>query len=170
MSPPRFHGHGRTALTRNLVSRICIITLLRIIIINDMDLTNFTYGAAALARWSVLEPTLGIVNACLPLMRPVIQKFHKANILSWIKCTKGARKESSSKRRWFNGSKWTSGDTDETDKQSFRRLADHLYPLEDDPVVRSQTVIGRVSPAHHSQGHAKHVIEITTRWDLHSTV
>lgn len=134
-----------------------------------MDLADFTYSAAALSRWSVLEPTLGIVNACLPLMRPVIQQIRKAGILSSMQGTTNASKESNTERRFFSSSKKTSGHTDENDTRSFRRLADP-YPLEDDPVVRSQTVIGKASSEGHSPERAKNVIEVTTGWDVHSTV
>ncbi|TEY33691.1 hypothetical protein BOTCAL_0668g00020 [Botryotinia calthae] len=32
-----------------------------------------------IAIWSVLEPTLGVVNACLPVMQPVLQKIFRRN-------------------------------------------------------------------------------------------
>lgn len=126
-----------------------------------MDLADFTYSAAALSRWSVLEPTLGIVNACLPLLRPVIRQIRKAGILSSMQGTTNASEESNMERRFFSSSKRTSCHTNEIDTRSFRRLADP-YPLEDDPVVRSQIAIGKASSGGHSPDRAKNAIEVTT--------
>ncbi|KAF2008746.1 hypothetical protein BU24DRAFT_321242, partial [Aaosphaeria arxii CBS 175.79] len=50
---------------------ICIISLLRVINVAKLDLTDFTYACINLSIWAILEPTLGIVNACLPVFRPI---------------------------------------------------------------------------------------------------
>lgn len=52
--------------------RICIISLLRVISITQWDLNDITYSCVDVMIYSVLEPTLGIVNVCLPTIRPAI--------------------------------------------------------------------------------------------------
>lgn len=56
---------------------ICIVSLLHILWLNGWDLNDLTYTVTPGAIYSVLEPTLGIVNACLPTMKPAIKRvFH----------------------------------------------------------------------------------------------
>lgn len=64
--------------------RICVISLVRVIYVRTLDLTDFMYSSANLFSWSMLEPTLGIVNACLPVMQPVFQKLVESGILKRI--------------------------------------------------------------------------------------
>ncbi|KAF2194318.1 hypothetical protein K469DRAFT_437352, partial [Zopfia rhizophila CBS 207.26] len=51
---------------------ICVVSLLRVVYIIRMDLHDFSYTYADLGMWSIVEPLLGVVNACLPVMRPLI--------------------------------------------------------------------------------------------------
>lgn len=51
---------------------ICAISLLRVITIANWDLDDVTYSAAGVSVYSVLEPTLGVINVCLPTIRPAI--------------------------------------------------------------------------------------------------
>ncbi|KAI8948548.1 hypothetical protein F4801DRAFT_556531 [Xylaria longipes] len=54
---------------------ICIVSLLRVLWLNGWDLNDLTYTVTPGAIYSVLEPTLGIVNACLPTMKPAIKRM-----------------------------------------------------------------------------------------------
>lgn len=58
-----------------LPNRICIITIARIVLIRDLVTTDLTYTTVILFFFSILEPLLGIVLACLPLVRPAAQKL-----------------------------------------------------------------------------------------------
>ena len=43
-----------------------------------MDLHDFSYTYVDLGMWSIVEPQLGVVNACLPVMRPVLDRLTKS--------------------------------------------------------------------------------------------
>ncbi|KAI0845129.1 hypothetical protein F5Y00DRAFT_247109 [Daldinia vernicosa] len=51
---------------------ICILSLLRILSVLAWDLTDITYSNVRLNIYSELEPTLGVVNACLPTIKPAL--------------------------------------------------------------------------------------------------
>lgn len=48
---------------------------MRVIWLWTWDLTDITYTVTPGAIYSVLEPTLGVVNACLPLIKPSMTKI-----------------------------------------------------------------------------------------------
>ncbi|KAI1075918.1 hypothetical protein F5B20DRAFT_558382 [Whalleya microplaca] len=54
---------------------ICVLSLLRVISILAWDLTDATYTTTGVAVYSILEPTLGVVNACLPTIKPAIRRL-----------------------------------------------------------------------------------------------
>ncbi|KAI9148431.1 Satratoxin biosynthesis SC4 cluster protein [Paramyrothecium foliicola] len=51
---------------------ICVISLLRVIWLQSWDLTDMTYTVTPGAIYSILEPTLGVVNASLPTVKPAL--------------------------------------------------------------------------------------------------
>ncbi|OCL09617.1 hypothetical protein AOQ84DRAFT_259372, partial [Glonium stellatum] len=51
---------------------LCIITLLRVIETTKIPREGITKGYASVGVLSILEPLLGIVNCCLPVMRPIL--------------------------------------------------------------------------------------------------
>ncbi|KAF2106216.1 hypothetical protein BDV96DRAFT_675588, partial [Lophiotrema nucula] len=61
--------------TFSLGAVICVIGVLRVLYVPKIDFSDFTYGSAVLWEWAVLEPTLGIINACMPVMLPVIREL-----------------------------------------------------------------------------------------------
>ncbi|KAI1385850.1 uncharacterized protein F4822DRAFT_356071 [Hypoxylon trugodes] len=62
---------------------ICVISLLRVIWLHNWDLSDMTYTVTPGAIYSVLEPTLGVVNACLPTMRPALIRIFGNGSLNW---------------------------------------------------------------------------------------
>lgn len=60
-----------------ITNRICIITTFRIIFTFRLirDPHNSTYWVAIAAIFFALEPNLGMVNACLLLLRPLLQRI-----------------------------------------------------------------------------------------------
>jgi hypothetical protein len=52
-----------------------------------------TYTGSGIAIYSVLEPTLGVVNACLPVIRPAIRKLGGNGFLTWGNKTKNSTRD-----------------------------------------------------------------------------
>jgi hypothetical protein len=62
---------GLKLTVSHLVS-ICIVSLLRVIFSARNNMEDFHYSQSALVMWSIVEPQLGAINACLPVMRPLL--------------------------------------------------------------------------------------------------
>ncbi|KAI0018401.1 hypothetical protein F4780DRAFT_751397 [Xylariomycetidae sp. FL0641] len=71
----------------SLGALICIISLLRIIWVVRLDLEDVTYGVGSGTIYSALEPILGVVNACLPTMKPALVRIFRVQPPSWTKRT-----------------------------------------------------------------------------------
>lgn len=69
-----------TLLTKRY--KICVITTFRIIYTATADLKNETKGNATIGLLSLLEPTLGVVNASLPYLKPVADRAMKSMMFS----------------------------------------------------------------------------------------
>ena len=92
-SPKLKHDNDLT-LPRLLIS-ICIVSLQRVIWLRQWDQSDLAFDAILGVCWSILEPSLGVINACLPVMWPVLQKlFRRPSLTSH---TTGSR----SRLRWF---------------------------------------------------------------------
>lgn len=59
------------------------MSLLRILWLLNWDLADMTYTVTPGAIYSILEPTLGVVNACLPTIKPAINKMVGASTWNW---------------------------------------------------------------------------------------
>lgn len=54
---------------------ICVITLVRIKVTSEINRKNGQVQSAMIALLTCLEALLGVVNACLPVMKPVFNKI-----------------------------------------------------------------------------------------------
>ncbi|MCJ1312337.1 hypothetical protein MMC25_006011 [Agyrium rufum] len=59
---------------------VCIISILRIISISTINVPDLSYSSVATDIYSVLEPSIGIIAACLAVIRPL---FHRWNPRRW---------------------------------------------------------------------------------------
>ena len=73
----------KMALTANFCIGflVCIITVLRIASIPFISPEDLTYTSVKTDVYSTLEPSLGIVSACLPIMRPLFEKVIPSRFL-----------------------------------------------------------------------------------------
>ncbi|KAI9760262.1 MAG: hypothetical protein M4579_001776 [Chaenotheca gracillima] len=55
-----------------------IIGILRVVALVTIDFSDFSYSAKGIFIWSDLEPGIGIVVACGPLLRPLFEKIFPA--------------------------------------------------------------------------------------------
>lgn len=108
---------------------ICIITVLRLLAIRRLDFTNFTYTACQVQMWSILEPQLGIINACLPLMLPGIRRLF---------CMRNPETKKTGSAPSGVVTIGGSGYSSHNDKRRFRRLQEDSYRLQtlDDGTIR----------------------------------
>jgi hypothetical protein len=58
-----------------IYASICIIKMLLLRAIRRHDFKDITYTAAEVEIWSILEPYLGIINACIPVVQPVLRRL-----------------------------------------------------------------------------------------------
>lgn len=101
--------------------RICCLTAARIKSVLSLDPLDFTYSVVPDLVFGALEIELGIVNACLPLLRPVLNKLSGSE---WDFATGWTRKTDMGDRSSKNqkGSGYVN-------HRSFDRLPDNIYPL-----------------------------------------
>lgn len=107
-----------------LRNRICIISILRIKYLKDLNPHNITYSVAPEGLFTLLEPTLGIISACLSVIRPVISKLSKKPTIptsSEYFASKASR--AASARHSSHGPNGGFA------PKRFQRLDDHAYPL-----------------------------------------
>ncbi|KAA6409428.1 MAG: integral membrane [Lasallia pustulata] len=58
---------------------IISITVLRIIYVKNLNFDDdITYSVALVSLLSALEPTLGVINACLPVIQPVLHRIYSS--------------------------------------------------------------------------------------------
>lgn len=105
---------------------ICVITILRIKTLYDLDLTDITYSVAQMAMWSSLEPLLGIISACLPVIYPALRDLCAHKVFAWQDSSTNSDRSCHPWRRGHG----ESGGAQATTK-SFQRLDDHTFPLRD---------------------------------------
>lgn len=83
--PISLHSQEQISVTNSAIDpRICIISLIRVVYVRNLDLQDFIYSSADLTSWSLLEPTLGVVNACLPVLKPVFQQLAQSRLRTWF--------------------------------------------------------------------------------------
>jgi hypothetical protein len=99
---------------------ICVISIVRTITLVKVSYLDITYSVTLALIWSMLEPTLGITIACVPVIRPLI---------------KGMASASKGSGYIGSGSNFDARNFQNVDEQQ-------LYPLKD---VRHETVIRGVS-------------------------
>jgi hypothetical protein len=113
---------------------ICVISALRVVYIANMDLNDFTYAAADLVLWSFLEPSLGIINASLPVLKPVGSLIVHSPALDWARSSSRTSRSMAATapgRKPTSG--WTKSASRKSQSESFQRLedpTDRMYPLD----------------------------------------
>ncbi|KAL9088370.1 MAG: hypothetical protein Q9159_003144 [Coniocarpon cinnabarinum] len=53
---------------------VCIASILRITTIGQVGATNLTSAIVAPCTWTIIEPSVGIISACLPFLRPLFSR------------------------------------------------------------------------------------------------
>jgi hypothetical protein len=107
---------------------------MRLVELARLDLDDITYNLAKVALWTGMEPMFGVVNACLPVIQPVIKTVLESNIFSrWSR-------SSTNSKVWTNSSSKSGGRRSTPGNiNSFHRLEESPYSLTQ--VVGTQTQI-----------------------------
>ncbi|KAL1981058.1 hypothetical protein VTN96DRAFT_3123 [Rasamsonia emersonii] len=61
---------------------ICIITIIRIVAVRQLDVNDLSYTVVGDGIWSAVEPCLSIINACLPVLKPVLVKIFGSHLFT----------------------------------------------------------------------------------------
>lgn len=106
-------------------NRACIISIIRLVVLSRLSRADVTWNFVNSAIWSVAEPCIGVISACIPSLRPgfsvLVRGTTKA--LGSSQTGKVGTGESSS----GSSGMWTRS-TSETDQQgNFHRLNDLGY-------------------------------------------
>lgn len=158
-------------------NRICIISILRIVYLKKLNPHNITYGIAPEGLFTLLEPTLGIISACLPAIRPVFTKLSRKSTAPSEYYGSNKADRSTSGRTTLHGP--NGGFT----PKRFQRLDDHSYPLTD-TYRTSHDVRGPENDASSGDqdveeqdyvsgaGDQKNAVVVDTKssWDIHHNV
>lgn len=73
---------SNTLISDTSFASIVVITILRIFYISTLDVNDITFDGPS-TIWSILEPTLGVVNCCLPTLRPAFKKLSNPRAFAW---------------------------------------------------------------------------------------
>ena len=92
-----------------------------------LDIDNLSYSIVQDSIWSELEPCLGIVNACLPVLPPVVSHICPLAVFRWKTWARVGSKTPGSGA----GSSFTRQCLRPIDAEAKRlhRLGDDVYPL-----------------------------------------
>ena len=122
-------------LTTSLNRRICAISIVRIVATKRLSLNaDVTYDNVTDDITTALEPTLGVINACLPVLQPVLSKLSGTTSLVWSKW-RASGAGTSHERLRNKGT--TSERIDDLEPRKFHRLPADIYPLTDVTATQS---------------------------------
>jgi hypothetical protein len=140
----------RLCALANSVFSICVISIVRCIAIANLNLTDVTYDVVLDNICTALEPTLGCINACLPLLQPVASSIAGSSALSWLKSltsnmTSRRRlrsNESGGSKPWHGHSEKTDSTGGYSHRHPHQGASDmsRLYPLTDVTITRTSEI------------------------------
>lgn len=113
---------------------VVIISILRIQALTKLKLDDLQYNSFYTDLYSVLEPCIAVVTACLPVMQPLYAKLASYEIISSLRSSLFSRSRKYpqdslgySNREWRSPVKSVHGN----ETRHFDRIYDSVYPLTD---------------------------------------
>ncbi|RAL64505.1 hypothetical protein DID88_001980 [Monilinia fructigena] len=94
------------------------VTIVRVIVIANTNFLDFSYSSKGIFIWTAVNYGTGIIVACCPLLRPVVEKLYPKSLIQTLRSKSASITTSitgSNPRRHLN----------------FDRLGDDRYPLHD---------------------------------------
>ncbi|CAG8974184.1 hypothetical protein HYALB_00007347, partial [Hymenoscyphus albidus] len=118
---------------------VCIVTLLRVVWLQNWDLSDLTYTLKPGAIYSILEPALGVLNACLPVIAPVLKKlFRKGQPGTQVAGYSGQGSNPGGK--WYGKNKSVESSKQTSDTKIFQKTQQPDVELGSLEKTKSQTV------------------------------
>ena len=110
---------------------VCVVSGIRLRAIYSLDLINITSSVVDLGFWTALEPLLGIINACLPMLQPIVKAcFARLNSFLKSYAALDDGKQSGALPASHEGKVMRPANaTVSMGSRIFRRLYDHIYPF-----------------------------------------
>ncbi|KAI9850536.1 MAG: hypothetical protein M1838_005545 [Thelocarpon superellum] len=100
---------------------VCIASAIRLSVLHQLYTDDPTWTAYAPALWTLLEANLGIVCACLPIMRPLFVRVASLSLFSKVGSSRQSRQSSGAdpvnryprqwSSKWSKKSKWSNTGT-----------------------------------------------------------
>jgi hypothetical protein len=127
---------------------VCFASLYRIITITRLvQTTDISWAKSDVFIWSSVEPSVGIISGCLPILRPLLSKI----LDPWHKLVPSSNKSSSGSKGWrqypLNNVETISkmrtrkmSKRDDLDTLQFTQLEDETDVKENGIVAESQTL------------------------------
>ena len=86
-------SHSQISVIKSLTvlpRRLCIISAFHLKSITEYESANLTHSILNIGIWTFLEPCLGVINACLPVLPPAAQRSFPSRAMTWARrYTKG---------------------------------------------------------------------------------
>jgi hypothetical protein len=172
-----------TSLVFGIGLGICLIAGVRLKFVLEIVTEDFTATIWMFAILGGLEPMLGILAACLPMVPPVLARFTNNKLMAWTQKgnSTAASKESKGFNSWPGSATRSFGGTvpkgmgaSKPDHDQFERLSDTEYPLVDQQHVQRlqpSSASSQVSSRDWSRRHSPvdpNSIKVTTKYEVDS--
>ena len=161
-------------LTNLSLCRICVVTILRIVSVHNLSLTDLSYSAVDDGIWSDLEPCLGIVNACIPVLKPAFAELSNSKAFAWTHRT--SKSSNTSPSDWPKKPVSPAKQGYDADRRMFEMLEDDGFPLTEGVSrmnVGSETCIGKAEKRDLEDvevGINPGDIRVTRGWEINSVL
>ena len=138
----RFSHEQKPALLRILTRKlsVCIISIVRLIVLARLEAYDVTWNYVNAAVWSAAEPSMGVIAACLPSLRPfvalVLKSTHRGPTVISKKYPQASDSSGSSKSIWPSR---TAEDAEPAG--GFTRLEDTAIGRERDQRGKNETAV-----------------------------
>ena len=176
--------------------RICIISLFRLKAIIDWSMQDGPYTNRMVAIWTCLESTLGIICACIVVMRPLFRRIFPDR-LKISKVTKKPNTDPSKLSRskptlmfgWVRSNGHSQGlsgnradSSNELQPGRFQRLDEDMYPLQPGlgsnnattakvnvtPAGKIESAVPDIEAQHPKRDFSRGAIMVKQEWEINS--
>ena len=111
-------------LTLATTSSVCVVSIVRLVVLSRLEAYDVTWNYVNAAIWSAAEPSMGVIAACIPSLRPLFALVWKGSHRGPFVDSNGDQTYASSNS---SRSIWPSHGKDEAQPVGrFRRLEDLL--------------------------------------------